>query len=78
VNISNTVNETEGLDILFGNIFQTKYKIIMIIIIIIVVVSITVAILVIFLYCYCNSAKVTVAVVQFKYMLATSKWIEGV
>jgi hypothetical protein len=62
VDTSNTVSGTGGLDISFGNIFQSKFKIILIVIIIIVVVSISVAILIIFLYCYCNRTKVAVAV----------------
>jgi hypothetical protein len=36
VNTSNTLSGTGGLDISFGNMFQTEYKIIVIVIIIIV------------------------------------------
>jgi hypothetical protein len=61
VDSSNTVSGTGGLDISFGNMFHSKFKIILIVIIIVVVVSIAEAILIIFLYCYCNRTKVAVA-----------------
>jgi hypothetical protein len=76
VDTSNTVGGTGGLDISFGNMFQSKFKIILIVIIVVVVVSISVAILIIFLYYYCN--KLGFWSVHCKYMLATSRWIEGV
>jgi hypothetical protein len=61
VDTSNTVSGRGGLDISFGNMFQSKFKIILIVIIIVVDVSIAVAILIIFLYCYCNRTKVAIA-----------------
>jgi hypothetical protein len=68
VDTSNTVSGTGGPDISFGNMFQSKFKIILIVIIVIVVV-IAVAILVIFLYYYCNRRSC----VHCKYMLTTSR-----
>jgi hypothetical protein len=58
---SNTVCSTGGLDISFGNMFHSKFKIILIVIIVIVVISVAVAIFIIFLYYYCNRTKVAIA-----------------